>query len=99
VNFDFHKSASEELSNAVNYYEECEPGLGNDFLEEVYAAIKRILAYPEAWTKFSSRTRRCLVHRFPFSIIYLVKENEIIIIAIAHSHQKPNYWKQRLSED
>jgi len=99
VNFVFHTSAREELNRAVDYYEECEAGLGYDFLEEVYAAIKRIQAYPEAWAQFSSRTRRCLTHRFPFSVVYLTKENEIIIIAVAHSHQKPYYWKQRLTED
>ena len=71
MNFVFHTSAREELNRAVDYYEECEAGLGYDFLEEVYATIKRIQAYPEAWTHFSSRTRRCLTHRFPFSVVSL----------------------------
>ena len=84
MNFVFHPSALEELNSAVDYYQDCEIGLGYDFLEEVYAAIKRIQAYPEAWSQFSPRTRRCLVHRFPYSVVYLVINNEIRIIAVAH---------------
>jgi len=98
VNFVFHKSAFEELNKTVDYYQDCEINLGYDFLEEVYAAIKRIQAYPEAWSPFSSRTRRCLIHRFPYFVVYLVINSEIKIIAIANSNQKPNYWQKRLKE-
>ncbi len=99
MNFVFHPSAREELNKAVDYYQDSAKDLGYDFLEEVYAAIKRIQAYPEAWSPFSSRTRRCLIHRFPYTVVYLLKNNEILIIAIAHSHQKPNYWQKRIAED
>ena len=99
MNLIFHPRAREELNHAVDYYEECEIGLGYDFLEEVYAAIKRIQVYPEAWTQFSPRTRRCLAHRFPYSVIYQLKDSEIFIVAVAHSHQKPNYWQKRLKEN
>ena len=98
MNFIFHPVAREELNQAVDYYDECEIGLGYDFLEEVYAAIKRIQSYPEAWSQFSPRTRRCLIHRFPYSVIYQIKNKEIFIVAIAHFHQKPNYWQKRLKE-
>jgi hypothetical protein len=41
--FSFHPAARAELNQAVDYYEECEPGLGYQFLEEVYATIARVL--------------------------------------------------------
>lgn len=99
MNFVFHPSAREELNRAVDYYEDCETGLGYDFLEEVYATIKRIQAYPEAWSSFSPRTRRCLTHRFPYSVVYLVKDARIFIVAVANSHQKPDYWQHRVPEE
>lgn len=98
MNFVFHKSAREELNKSVDYYRDCEIDLGYDFLEEVFAAIKRIQAYPEAWSPFSSKTRRCLVHRFPYFVVYRIINNEIQIVAIANSHQKPNYWQKRLKQ-
>ncbi len=98
MTFSFHHEARQDLKRAVTFYEECSAGLGYDFLEEVYAAIKRIQAYPFAWSFFSKRTRRCFTHRFPYSVIYRVNQGEILILAVAHSHQKPDYWYKRLKK-
>lgn len=75
MTFSFHPRAEQELDKAVCYYEECSSGLGLEFAEEVYAAIARIIAYPKAWTRLSKHTRRCLVNRFPFGVIFQVKDS------------------------
>jgi hypothetical protein len=59
-----------EIERALTYYEAAERGLGTKFLDEVEATIRRIIAMPEAWKPLSRRTRRCLLHRFPFGIVY-----------------------------
>jgi hypothetical protein len=71
------------LNQAIDYYESCQKGLGKAFAKEVYEAIKRILAFPEAWTPLSIHTRRCLTQRFPFGIIYQILPNNILIVAVA----------------
>ena len=91
----FHPDAEVELREAANYYDDCQTGLGLDFAEEVYAAISRIIKYPDAWSRLSSNTRRCLTNRFPFGIIYQVKSDNLYIIAIANLHRRPEYWKER----
>jgi hypothetical protein len=95
MKFSFHPEASQELINAVEYYEGCEPGLGLDFAEEVYAAISRIIAYPKAWSSLSKNTRRCLVNRFPYGVVFQKKGEMIRIIAVANLNRKPGYWKKR----
>ncbi len=95
MNFYFHPDAEAEFEEATEYYEECKPGLGLDFAEEVYAAISRIRKFPEAWAELSANTRRCLTNRFPFGVIYQTKQNEIRIVAVANLHRRPNYWKTR----
>ncbi len=95
MTFAFHPAASQELNEAVDYYEGCEAGLGYQFLEEVYAAITRILAYPTAWPALSRRTRRCLTGRFPYCVIYQLGEDQVRIIAITHLHRRPDYWGNR----
>jgi hypothetical protein len=55
VTFSFHRAARIELDDAVDYYEQCESGLGYEFLEEVYATVARLLQYPEAWSRLSRR--------------------------------------------
>jgi hypothetical protein len=97
MKFSFHPDAEIELNQAVDYYNDCQPSLGWDFSREVYISIQNIIAYPEAWTPLSKNTRRCLVNRFPFGVIYQITKNEILIIAIMQLNRKPGYWHKRIS--
>jgi plasmid stabilization system protein ParE len=98
VKIRFLQPAEQELSEAVEYYEAQELGLGFELFEEVWAAIERIKQYPEAWQPVSPRACRCQTHRFPYGVIYQVRgeEDEILIVAVAHLHRKPGYWRNRI---
>lgn len=95
MNFSFHPDAEIELEQAINYYENIRLGLGFDFSTEVYAAIKRAISLPEAWTVVNGDIRRSLVSRFPFGVLYSIESNGIYIIAIMNLHREPNYWQER----
>ena len=95
MRFLFHPLAAEEFDQAVQYYEQCQPGLGLDLTEEVYAAIQRAMAYPDAGFPISEHTRRCLVNRFPYGVIYQAGAEALRIIAVANLHRRPNYWRDR----
>ena len=99
MRFSFHPDADFEFDSAVEYYEQCQPGLGLEFAEEVYAAIARVIEYPDAWSAMSKNTRRCLTNRFPFGLIYQVKTNALRIIAVANLHRRPGYWKERIEQN
>jgi toxin ParE1/3/4 len=99
MRFLFHPAADDEFDLAVEYYETCQPGLGLEFAEEVYATIARITEYPEVWSPMSINTRRCLTNRFPYGIIYRIKNNRLHIIAVANLHRRPDYWKERVEPD
>ena len=93
----FLEIAQKELDEAVEYYNAQKEGLGNEFLENVIEALDRIGNYPNAWRQISDRARCCRTQRFPYGIVYQVRSgNEIIVIAVAHLHRKPHYWKDRL---
>lgn len=51
MNFRFLTPAFAEIREAAEFYENRVSGLGADFLDEVDAAIERILSFPEAWGK------------------------------------------------
>jgi hypothetical protein len=70
MRFHFHPEAAAEFDKAVEYYEQRQSGLGLEFAAEVYAAIARIIEYPAAWSPMSKNTRRCLINRFPYGVIY-----------------------------
>lgn len=89
-------AADAEFQGAIDYYNEQRAGLGFEFSDEVKQAIDRIKNYPSAWTPLSKRSRRCQVHRFPYSIIYEARTDEVIIVAIQHHRRKPDNWRKRL---
>ncbi|HNQ78899.1 MAG TPA: type II toxin-antitoxin system RelE/ParE family toxin [Acidobacteriota bacterium] len=91
----FLETAQIELDDAVKYFNYEIPGLGNVFLDEVVSALERIGEFPEAWHPFSKRSRRCQTRKFSYGIIYQIRENEIVIMAVANLHRKPDYWKNR----
>lgn len=92
----FLAAAKAELDEAIEHYDHERKGLGQEFASEVTRTIGRILAAPLAWPKASKRTRRCLVKRFPYGILYQVQRDEIRIVAVMHLHRRPGYWKKRL---
>lgn len=96
MKFYFHPQADDELEKASRYYDTCRQGLGLEFAEEVYAAIARITQYPQASSLISKHTRRCLINRFPYGVIFQIKSGTLRIIAVANLHRRPGYWKTRI---
>jgi hypothetical protein len=85
-----------ELDEAVNWYEAQASGLGDAFLIEVLAALDRIVLYPHAWHPLGEGIRRCRLTRFPYGLIYAVEDGDILVVAVAHLHREPDYWRERL---
>lgn len=91
----FTRLARQELEDAIRYYELEYSGLGRRFKEEVRKSALRIATYPEAWSIERGEIRKCLLHKFPYKLMYSVEENHILVIAVAHQHRKPDYWVGR----
>jgi toxin ParE1/3/4 len=95
MTFSFHPEAKDEFIDAVAYYEDCEVGLGFDLAREVYATIQNILDYPGIWPVIEDEIHRCLVHRFPYGVLYSIEPQGIFILAVMNLHRDPDYWKHR----
>jgi len=96
MSYRFLSPALTELSEAAEFYEKSVPGLGSDFIDEVDAAIERILDFPDAWSRISEDYRHCNLRRFPYTIIYTRYEGEILIVSIFHLTRDPLSWKRNL---
>jgi plasmid stabilization system protein ParE len=88
--------AQQELDEAIAYYNSQAPGLGDAFLLEAVATIDRIRRFPQAWHPLGESTRRCRLRRFPYGLIYHEDKGEVLIVAVAHSHRRPDYWRDRV---
>ena len=85
--------AEAELVEAVDYYNGQSPGLGYEFAAEVKASFDRITDFPDAWPKFGPRTRRCIVNRFPYGVLYHILQGSILVVAIMHLNRDPRRWE------
>jgi plasmid stabilization system protein ParE len=95
----FHRAASEEAEAAVRWYNERVAGLGNDFREELELAVERVAEGPLAWpvSQYDPRTRRHLLARFPYAIVYVVGvDGGVTVAAVAHAKRRPGYWRNRV---
>jgi len=91
----FDPAARAELRAASRWYEQRRPGLGPEFARAVSRTILRIRQLPRSAPLTVAGARRARVERFPFGVVYLLHEDALIVIAIAHEHRTPDYWKRR----
>jgi plasmid stabilization system protein ParE len=96
VNVRVLEIAQRELDEAVSYYNGQVAGLGSAFLLEVIAAIERIRQFPDAWHPLGEDVRRCRLRRFPYGLIYHADESGVVVVAVSHTHRRPDYWRDRL---
>ena len=88
--------ADEEMTEAAIFYEGRAKGLGMEFLDDLQRAIDQILDNPESGQIILENFRRSILSRFPFSLIYTIETESILIIAVAHQRRRPYYWKERI---
>ena len=91
----FHDAAEAELNEAASYYDMESPGLGVAFLGDIRHAIDTISLFPEAAAMIRGRVRRKTLLRFPYALIYSLRQAEIRILAVAHQKRRPFYWRGR----
>ncbi|HWS17780.1 MAG TPA: type II toxin-antitoxin system RelE/ParE family toxin [Candidatus Elarobacter sp.] len=93
---EIHPDALAEAEAAVSWYVECSSRAPVAFIEEIDKAIQSILNAPQRWPIFESNFRRAPLFRFPYSIVYREKSNDLVqILAVAHGRRRPGYWKTR----
>jgi hypothetical protein len=98
MEIDFLPPAKGELTEAISYYNTQGEGLGYEFAAEVKRTLERIVRYPDAWSKLSNRTRRCRTNRFPYGVIYQIRKETLLIVAVMHLCREPETWKSRLKK-
>lgn len=95
---DFHPDAVAEAAAARAWYGERSQKAAAAFLAELDVAWERIVEAPNRYPTYVSGTRRYLLRRFPFHVVYRVPSDpadSIHILAVAHGHRRPGYWRQR----
>lgn len=92
----FHPGASADYAEAFTWYYSHGTGIAFDFEREIERGIRLIAQNPLRWPRFDNQRRRLIIRKFPYSIIYELHGEEIVVVlAVAHGKRKPYYWRER----
>lgn len=94
----FHSAALDELEAEVSHYAEISPMLGERLLRSVEQALQLAREFPEMGAPYKHGTRRVFPKKFPFSLVYMHRHDEVYVIALAPFRRKPAYWQSRRNE-
>jgi toxin ParE1/3/4 len=94
---DVHPEAVAEARAATQWYRERSVLAADAFLAELDRAVERIAEHPEMYPHYVGGTRRYLLQRFPFYLVYRELPGKLELGAIAHGRRKPGYWKNRIA--
>lgn len=92
-----YPEAQLEAEAAVEWYGQRSPAAAGRLVDELHSALERIQQSPNQFPKLALNTRRKVLDRFPYVVVFRETTTEIEIIAIAHGRRRPGYWRERLS--
>jgi plasmid stabilization system protein ParE len=91
----FHPEASEDYREAANWYRERSPEAADRFEAEVERVLEFIALNPEMYPPYDAVHRFATLRRFPYSLVFQASAETAYIVAVAHAHRRPEYWRDR----
>ncbi len=92
----FRPEARLEALEATSWYDEQVAGLGSEFARALDAVVQSIARIPEAYPLIEGECRRALLRRFPFSVIFRMRGEELLVVAVFHQSREPQSWLTRV---
>ncbi len=92
----FAAEARHEFAEAASWYTaEADEVRAADFNNAVKRTVDLLVAHPALGTPSPHNTRRIVVHRYPYAIVYRADGDAMRILAVVHQHRRPGYWVGR----
>ena len=92
----FHPAALAEAEAAVEWYGQRSERAAARFLDELDWVIGQVSSSPNRFPIFDFGTRRMLLRRFPYFVVFRETATQLEVIAVAHGHRRPGYWRDRI---
>jgi plasmid stabilization system protein ParE len=94
----FSELANNELVDACDWYERQQDGFGARFKSAVRDAARQIARTPLLFPVELEDVRRYVMNRFPYTLRYVLRGEEVWILAVSHQHRRPDYWVERIND-
>ena len=91
-----HPAALEEAEAAMEWYSRRSIRAGGMFFDELEKAIDLIGTHPGQFPEYAFGTRKILLHRFPYLVVFRETASHVEIIAVVHGRRRPGYWRDRV---
>ena len=91
----FLPSATKDYEDACTWYYERSERAAERFEEAVERALDDVVEAPERWPFCDRRHRQHLMRKYPYSIVYRLVDDTVVIVAVAHASRRFGYWKRR----
>jgi plasmid stabilization system protein ParE len=91
----FRPAAAADLEEAALWYEAKRPGLGYEFLAAAEDALRQVMATPSGYALVYKDRRRVMFARFPYSLVYRLINEQVVVVAIVHAKRNPRVWRSR----
>jgi plasmid stabilization system protein ParE len=93
------RQAKLDLQRTARWYEQQQPGLGRQFIDQVGTALNRIAGSPTHYQVLHRDVRRTITQKFPYGVFYRIDGTDILVFAIIHLHRNPLAWQKRIESD
>ena len=90
------RSAETDLLEGFAFYERQQAGIGEYFLDSLFADIDALALHAGIHIKFDDRLHRMLARRFPFAIYYEMDDETATVVAVLDCRQNPASITERL---
>lgn len=87
--------AETEVVESERWYAQRSPSAAVALVAELGDALDLIARTAETWPRYRRRTRRFVLRRFPFSVVYRIEDDVVYVVAVAHAKRRPEYWRRR----
>lgn len=91
----FRPQPLEEIDKAAEWYEDHGGNLSREFLRALDATVASVQRNPLHYPRVHKNVRRALLRRFPYSLVFVATDQEIVVLSCAHWRQDPSRWQDR----
>lgn len=88
-------AAADDIEDAFLWFEAQRAQLGAEFRAELKSTLERIANNPDLSQVVHRNTRRALLRRFPYGVLYRVYPEAIVVVAVMHGRRDPRRWRPR----
>lgn len=90
-------AARADLDDALTWYADHAPEMLPQFRDALRVVVERIETNPRQFPPSPRQTRRALLRRFPYLVIFREQSEAVYVVAVFHTSRDPRIWRERTS--